>query len=98
METLLVFAIGLIPPLISVLVMRQAAPRARERLRLAMEQGAIIVGQTSHLSPEMQYIEGVGQLIGDITCRFNARSAYLRCAVNPEGPCQGCRYYEARRD
>jgi Family of unknown function (DUF6464) len=46
--------------------------------------------------PEVQYIEGVGELIGDITCKFNARSTYLRCAVNPDGPCQGCRHYQPR--
>jgi len=33
-------------------------------------------------------LEGVGYLIGDISCQFNARSGYLRCAVNPQGPCQ----------
>ncbi|EHC12165.1 hypothetical protein FJSC11DRAFT_2807 [Fischerella thermalis JSC-11] len=42
------------------------------------------------------YLEGVGYLIGDISCRYNARSGYLRCAVNPSGPCEGCRYYEAK--
>jgi hypothetical protein len=34
-------------------------------------------------------------VIGDTKCRFNARSEILRCAVNPDGPCAGCRYYEA---
>jgi hypothetical protein len=33
-------------------------------------------------------------ILGDATCRFNAHSELLRCAVNPEGPCGGCRYYE----
>ncbi|WP_009631011.1 DUF6464 family protein [Synechocystis sp. PCC 7509] len=33
-------------------------------------------------------------VIGDASCRFNARSEILRCAVNPEGTCQGCRFYE----
>lgn len=34
-------------------------------------------------------------MIGDITCRYNARSELVRCAVNPAGPCAGCRSYEA---
>jgi hypothetical protein len=42
------------------------------------------------------YLEGVGYLIGDISCKFNARSGYMRCAVNPSGPCQDCRHYEPR--
>jgi hypothetical protein len=33
-------------------------------------------------------------IIGDAKCRFNARSELLRCAVNPEGPCLGCRSFE----
>jgi len=34
-------------------------------------------------------------VIGNANCRFNARSEIMRCAVNPEGPCEGCRYFEA---
>jgi hypothetical protein len=33
--------------------------------------------------------------IGDLTCSYNARSPYLRCAVNPLGPCENCEYYQA---
>jgi hypothetical protein len=32
--------------------------------------------------------------VGDTSCRFNAHSAFLRCAVNPAGPCQNCSCYE----
>ncbi|MGF1513507.1 MAG: DUF6464 family protein [Elainellaceae cyanobacterium] len=45
--------------------------------------------------PERRYIQGLGPVIGNISCRFNARSGYLRCAVNPMGPCQGCLSYES---
>ena len=31
-----------------------------------------------------------GWVIGDIRCEFNARSSVLRCAVNPNGPCDRC--------
>jgi hypothetical protein len=34
-----------------------------------------------------------GQPLGDPSCAFSARSAWLRCAVNPQGPCQGCPHY-----
>jgi hypothetical protein len=37
----------------------------------------------------------VGLIIGDISCRYNARSPYLRCTVNPLGPCKTCRDYLA---
>lgn len=32
--------------------------------------------------------------VGDPSCRFNALSPQLRCAVNPHGPCEGCKDYE----
>lgn len=35
------------------------------------------------------------QYLGDTSCRFNAHSPFLRCAVNPSGPCQNCSSYEA---
>ncbi|AMW31148.1 MULTISPECIES: DUF6464 family protein [Arthrospira] len=34
-------------------------------------------------------------VIGDASCRFNARSELFRCAVNPQGPCDQCRFYES---
>ncbi len=46
--------------------------------------------------PEEQYVEGVGYVIGDLTCEYNARSPYMRCAVNPAGLCQDCRHYHNR--
>jgi len=33
-------------------------------------------------------------VLGDASCQYNANSELVRCAVNPEGPCQSCRYYE----
>lgn len=33
-------------------------------------------------------------ILGDGTCRFNAHSELIRCAVNPEGPCNSCPHYE----
>ncbi|MBW4520540.1 MAG: hypothetical protein KME16_12665 [Scytolyngbya sp. HA4215-MV1] len=33
-------------------------------------------------------------ILGDVSCRFNARSEIIRCAVNPYGPCDRCPFYE----
>lgn len=33
-------------------------------------------------------------IVGNAQCRFNARSELLRCAINPQGPCEGCRFFE----
>ena len=38
-----------------------------------------------------------GWVIGDPSCRFNALSPLLRCAVLPEGPCDQCRHHEVRQ-
>lgn len=35
--------------------------------------------------------------IGNKDCRFNALSGALRCTVNPDGPCEGCYYFEPLR-
>ncbi len=37
-------------------------------------------------------------VLGDASCRFNAHSELIRCAVNPEGPCCQCRFYERMRE
>jgi hypothetical protein len=34
--------------------------------------------------------------IGDISCKNNAHSPYLRCAINPSGPCDRCLHYEKK--
>ena len=34
-------------------------------------------------------------IIGDGSCKYNAGSEIIRCAVNPHGPCEGCRFWEA---
>ncbi|KJH72382.1 DUF6464 family protein [Aliterella atlantica] len=94
LKALLIFALGLMPPLLSVWMMRSKAARTQNRLRAASNSPNNIRIQTNSTIPERYYLEGVGYLIGDISCKFNARSGYLRCAVNPQGPCANCRYYE----
>ncbi len=98
LKTLLVLAIGFLPSLLSLWLMRKTRSRTRSQIRraaMATPNGQI--QQNIRPDPsDRYYLEGVGYLIGDVSCRFNARSGYLRCAVNPNGPCEGCRYYEQR--
>ena len=96
LETLWIFAVGLMPPLLSVWMMRRTEARTRAKLKEAMTVATRVRRCTTPLFPDRYYLEGVGYLIGDISCQFNARSGYIRCAVNPQGPCAGCRYYEQR--
>ncbi|CBN56865.1 DUF6464 family protein [Kamptonema animale CS-326] len=49
--------------------------------------------QSAQRPTEKSFVEG-HWVIGDASCRYSARSEIIRCAVNPEGPCDRCRFYE----
>lgn len=49
--------------------------------------------QSAKRPEEMVLVDGQW-VVGDATCRYNAFSELVRCAVNPAGPCEGCRFYE----
>ena len=98
-KTLLVLVVGCLPSLFSLWIIRKAQFRTRTRIRQAANTftGGHRVGQhPRHNEHDRYYLEGVGYLIGDISCKYNARSGYVRCAVNPSGPCEGCRFYESK--
>jgi Family of unknown function (DUF6464) len=44
--------------------------------------------------PEEQSLIDGQWVIGDATCKYNARSTLIRCAIHPIGPCEGCRFRE----
>ncbi len=96
-KTLLVIAIGFLPSLFSLWLMRKSQARTRLQFRQVAMATTRRQIQQNHISDrsDRYYLEGVGYLIGDISCCYNARSGYIRCAVNPEGPCEGCRYYQS---
>jgi hypothetical protein len=98
LRTLLVITIGFLPSLISLWVIRKTHLWARNRVRqTAINYSAVRLQQTIiPLEGDRYYLEGVGYLVGDISCKFNAQSGYIRCAVNPSGPCQSCRHYEPK--
>lgn len=48
-------------------------------------------------APEELSIVNNCWVIGDATCLYNAHSELLRCAVNPDGPCDGCKHYRMRQ-
>lgn len=93
-----ILALGLMPSLLSLWLLRQREAQMQARFRRAIDLTPIRTQSSESIPPysDRYYLEGVGYLIGDISCRYNARSGYIRCAVNPEGPCEGCRYYEQR--
>lgn len=64
--------------------------------RYQLQKIALYV-QSAEAAGEQQLWQG-RWILGDVSCRFNARSELLRCAVNPAGPCEQCRFYESAAD
>lgn len=95
LTALLILMLGLAPSLFSLWVMRRADAQAQARLQLVLESFSSRGLPNLRLSSDQTYVEGLGYITGDLTCRFNARSSYVRCAVNPSGPCQICSHYES---
>ncbi len=92
---LLIFGLSLLPALVSVWMIWRSQKRMKAEFSRAME-GAAQQGLRAHIqrNRDLNYVEGIGYVIGDFSCQMNARSPYLRCAVNPNGPCQACQFYE----
>lgn len=93
---LVILAIGLMPPLISLWILRRSDERNRQNLALALESYATRGLPLIRRDSDHYYIDGLGYIVGDITCQFNARSPYIRCAINPSGPCEQCRHYDPK--
>lgn len=92
-----IFTIGLLPPLLSAWVSLRNRQRIQARLNLAVETATQQRYRCwAQSTSDHRYLDGLGLVIGDISCEHNARSPYLRCAVNPMGPCDDCRDYAVR--
>ena len=99
----LILILSILPSIAYFLISRQAKDYWQMRLRRA--QNSITYNQRQfdrHLD-----IQEVNQnsdrrrpvtkyFIGDTSCINNAHSPYIRCAINPEGPCDECSHFEKR--
>jgi hypothetical protein len=95
----LTIVIGLTPAAISLWVCLYSRRQFQQSLHRAAEYAAHERFRRRPIrprNPDEHYVEGIGLVIGDITCQLNARSPFLRCVPNPYGPCQGCSEYEGR--
>ena len=95
----LIIFVGLLPAGVSLLVAWLTRTPFETELRLATE--TVASERLNRITrrprdPDEHYVDGMGLVIGDITCQLNARSPYIRCAANPFGPCEGCIAYEGR--
>lgn len=97
-KTLVVITVGFLPSLFSLWIIRKTRSLTRSRIRQAainLPRGRVRYDNRLEVR-ERYYLDGVGYLIGDISCQYNARSGYLRCAINPSGSCEGCPHYEPK--
>ncbi len=90
--------LGLTPAAISAWISWRSQPRHAAQFALALD--AVQRRQFRELIvppvADRRYVDGLDWVIGDITCEHNARSAYLRCAINPFGPCGECKHYQGK--
>ncbi|NJL01854.1 MAG: hypothetical protein HC910_15310 [Spirulinaceae cyanobacterium SM2_1_0] len=82
--------LSLLPTLLSLLLLRRNQQHWQVQLQhiRTHAQGAIARREADY--------EWRASSLGEPSCRFNARSPYLRCAVNPSGPCEHCPHYQPR--
>jgi hypothetical protein len=93
---ILVFLIGFL--VVIFRLAKRESRRGNHQMATVIESSSRITYKRMLRDPEESYIEGIGYIIGNVSCRYNARSPYIRCAVNPGGLCEGCREYQDRNN
>jgi hypothetical protein len=91
----IILILGIFPFLLSIWALHRWTrhPRFRDRRFAASNASTNSFRYRSNFNT--LYLFDPAYFIGDTSCQFNAHSPLLRCAVNPDGPCQGCHHYES---
>ena len=55
---------------------------------------AVVHVKETHVPDERTLLNG-NWVIGDASCKYNALSELVRCAIIPSGPCHSCIHYDA---
>ena len=102
----LILILSTLPSLIYLLIFQKAKKRWQSRLRRAQsfnyyhQSYRDRLHRNSYSYSNDSYSRSdrrrpvTKYFIGDTTCVNNAHSPYIRCAINPEGPCDECVHYE----
>lgn len=97
LDIVIILFLGIAPPILSLWMLHRA--QAHYQQTNGQIHGQLRVSQVPRLKAlppaDLTCIEGYGYVIGKISCKYNARSPYIRCAVNPSGSCEDCRHYES---
>jgi len=97
LDIIIILLLGIAPPILSLWILHRAQAKYREIVQVNSAAIAIPIALRLKALPpaDMTCIDGFGYVIGKVSCKYNARSPYMRCAVNPSGPCQDCRHYDS---
>ena len=102
----LILLLSILPSLVYLLIFQKAKKRWQTRLRRAQILTSYRQGYRDRLYRDsLSYSRSAYPVrdrrrsitkyfIGDTTCINNAHSPYIRCAINPDGPCDECVHYE----
>ena len=94
LDIIIILLVGVAPPILSLWVLHRTQAHYRQ-INSAAISTPICLKLKAPVPVEMTCIDGFGYVIGKVSCKYNARSPYIRCAVNPCGPCQDCRHYDS---
>ena len=94
LDIIIILLVGVAPPILSLWVLHRTQARYRQ-INSAVISTPISLKLKAPVPAEMTCIDGFGYVIGKVSCKYNARSPYIRCAVNPCGPCQDCRHFDS---
>jgi hypothetical protein len=95
LDIIIILLLGIAPPILSLWMLHRSQVTYMRMNSQTQTNMAAVATRLKALPPaDMTCIDGYGYVIGKISCKYNARSPYIRCTVNPSGPCQDCRHYE----
>jgi hypothetical protein len=96
-EIALIVLLAILLCLVYLIVFRKVKQTRLTRLRRAQRMRSSSYGDINSSYNYENYERNLERyFIGDITCKYNAHSPYVRCAVNPCGPCDRCSFYEEK--
>jgi hypothetical protein len=97
LDIAIILFLGIAPPILSLWMLHRAQANYQQTNRPTNQQFSISQAPRLKALPpaDLTCIEGYGYVIGKVSCKYNARSPYIRCAVNPSGSCADCRHYES---
>lgn len=96
LDIVIIILLGIAPPILSLWMLHRAQATYMQTNRQIGVSRISSEPRLKALPPaDMTCIEGYGYVIGKVSCKYNARSPYIRCAVNPSGSCQDCSHYES---